>query len=46
VVGSRIVQELASVAPEAAPERARTVMAEFREALGGKVAAVTLGSGT
>lgn len=33
VVGSRIVQELASAAPEAAPERARAVMAEFRAAL-------------
>jgi tryptophan synthase alpha chain len=46
VVGSRIVQELASAAPEAAPERARAVMAEFRRALDGKVAAVPLGSGT
>jgi tryptophan synthase alpha chain len=33
VVGSRIVQELASAAPEAAPERARAVMAEFRNAM-------------
>ena len=46
VVGSRIVQELASTAPEAAPERARAVMAEFRQALDEKVAAVPLGSGT
>jgi len=45
VVGSRIVQELASAAPEAAPERARAVMAEFRQALDEKVAAVPLGSG-
>jgi len=44
VVGSRIVQELASAAPEAAPERARAVMAEFRLALDGKAAAVPLGS--
>ncbi|MEO5691639.1 MAG: tryptophan synthase subunit alpha [Usitatibacter sp.] len=33
VVGSRVVQELASVAPEAAPERARAVMAEFAAAI-------------
>jgi tryptophan synthase alpha chain len=33
VVGSRIVQELAGVPEEAAAERARTVMAEFRVAL-------------
>lgn len=46
VVGSRIVQELASVAPEAAPERARAVMAEFRQALDAKVVALPLGSGT
>jgi tryptophan synthase alpha chain len=39
VVGSRIVQELASVSPEAAPERARAVMAEFRAAIDSKVTA-------
>jgi len=33
VVGSRIVQELSDVAPEAAPQRAREVMAEFAAAL-------------
>ena len=46
VVGSRIVEELASVAPEAAPERARAVMAEFRQALDAKAVALPLGSGT
>jgi len=39
VVGSRIVQELASAPPESAAERARTVMSEFRKALDAKVAA-------
>jgi tryptophan synthase alpha chain len=38
VIGSRIVQDL-SEAGEAAPERARAVMAEFRTALDSKVAA-------
>jgi tryptophan synthase alpha chain len=33
VIGSRIVQELADARPEQAPERARAVMAEFRQAL-------------
>jgi tryptophan synthase alpha chain len=33
VIGSRIVQELADAPPEAAAERARAVMAEFRAAL-------------
>ena len=33
VIGSRIVQELASGAPEGAPDRARAVIAEFRQAL-------------
>ncbi len=46
VVGSRMVQELASVSPDAAPERARVVMADFRRALDEKVAAVPLGSDT
>jgi tryptophan synthase alpha chain len=35
VIGSRIVQDLCEVAPEKAPERARQVIAEFREALEG-----------
>jgi tryptophan synthase alpha chain len=35
VIGSRIVQDLSEVAPEAAPQRAREVMAEFRQALEG-----------
>src|SRR5512141_874669 len=35
VIGSRIVQDLSEVAPEKAPERARQVIAEFREALEG-----------
>ena len=39
VIGSRIVQELASGAPEQAPERARAIMAEFRSAIDHKVAA-------
>lgn len=46
VVGSRIVQELASGPPEAAAERARTVMAEFRKALDEKVGAIPVGSDT
>jgi len=33
VIGSRIVQDLSDNAPEAAPERARKLLAEFREAL-------------
>ncbi len=33
VIGSRVVQELADARPEQAPERARAVMAEFRQAL-------------
>jgi tryptophan synthase alpha chain len=33
VIGSRIVQDLADVAPEKAPEKAASVMAEFRGAL-------------
>jgi tryptophan synthase alpha chain len=33
VIGSRIVQELATGAPEGAPDRARRVIAEFRQAL-------------
>ena len=37
VVGSRIVQELASTSPESAPERARAVIAEFRRAMDEKV---------
>jgi len=35
VIGSRIVQDLSEVAPEAAPQRASEVMAEFRQALEG-----------
>ncbi len=34
VIGSRIVQDLADNPPEAAPERARALMAEFSQALG------------
>jgi tryptophan synthase alpha chain len=33
VIGSRIVQDLSEVAPEAAPERARALLREFRDAL-------------
>jgi tryptophan synthase alpha chain len=39
VIGSRIVEELAAVAPESAPERARSLMAEFRQAMDEKVTA-------
>ena len=39
VIGSRVVQELASGASEQAPERARAIMAEFRSAIDHKVAA-------
>jgi tryptophan synthase alpha chain len=35
VIGSRIVQELADARPEQAPERARSVLGEFRKALDG-----------
>jgi tryptophan synthase alpha chain len=35
VIGSRIVQDLSEVAPEAAPERARSLLREFRDALEG-----------
>jgi tryptophan synthase alpha chain len=38
VIGSRIVQDLAAGAPEQAPAKARTVMAEFRDALDGVTA--------
>jgi tryptophan synthase alpha chain len=36
VIGSRIVQEIADVPPEAAAERARSIMAEFRGAMDAK----------
>ena len=39
VVGSRIVSDLANCALEAAPEKARTVMAEFRAAIDEKATA-------
>jgi tryptophan synthase alpha chain len=35
VIGSRIVQDLSEVAPEAAPELARVLLREFRDALEG-----------
>ena len=35
VIGSRIVQDLSEVSPEAAPERARALLREFRDALEG-----------
>ena len=39
VIGSRIVQDLASGPPEQAPEKARALLAEFRKAMDEKVAA-------
>ena len=38
VIGSRIVADLAAGAPEQAPDKARTIMAEFRDALDGVAA--------
>ena len=39
VIGSRIVQDLADGAPEAAPAKAESVVAEFRRAMDGKAVA-------